>query len=130
MRKSIYASLECESLHAMAMCTLWQAARSSIISAAIQNSLSAIGHSATKPGSQVEAALIGKRQRADCSLAYQMLPVLYWKAWENQLLESRLHWSWALSLHLCIKDQAKKLSNIARCSEDSLNQTERGTHIL
>ena len=34
---------------------LWQAARSSIISAAI-NSLSAIGHSATK---QVDAALIG-----------------------------------------------------------------------
>ena len=44
----------------MAMCTLWQAARSSIISVAIRNSLSAIGHSATKPGSQVEAALIGK----------------------------------------------------------------------
>ena len=44
----------------MAVCMLWQAARSSIISAAIQNSLSAIGHNAIKPGSQVEAALIGK----------------------------------------------------------------------
>ena len=30
------------------MCTLWQAAGSSIISAAIQNSLSAFGHSAIK----------------------------------------------------------------------------------
>ena len=60
IRKSIYASFECESLHTLAMCTLWQAARSSIISAAIQNSLSDIGHRATKPESQVEAALIGK----------------------------------------------------------------------
>ena len=52
----------------MAMCTLWQAARSSIISVAIRNSLSAIGHSATKPGSQVEAALIGKVVSVTCRL--------------------------------------------------------------
>ena len=59
----------------MAMCTLWQAARSSLISVAIQNSLSAIGHSATKPGSQVGSGSHRKsrvRQRADWYLAYQM----------------------------------------------------------
>ena len=52
----------------MAMCTLWQAARSSIISAAIQNSLSAIVPSAIKPGSQVEAPLIGKSCPSACRL--------------------------------------------------------------
>ena len=50
------------------MCTLWQAARSSIILVAIQNSLSAIGHSATKPGRQIEAALIGRSCPSACRL--------------------------------------------------------------
>ena len=112
IRKSIYASFECESLHAMAMCTLWQAAGSSIISAAIQNSLSAFGYKdCSSRGSQVEAALIGKVVSVSTDATCFILEGL---GKSTPRKPFALVVSPLIAFHALMQDQAKNLSNIAR----------------